>query len=113
MRSILLSLLLLASCSKAAWVVYPIETPPDRSCYVGVEAVTDFYIWDCLNNEHIVIYQPQSLFGSGKPVRESVACGVKTQIEQETNLEKSCKTPMHAENFEWNKPTNKKGKITR
>jgi hypothetical protein len=103
--------LFIVSCAKMSWVEYPITTAPDRACRVGVESVTDYYIWDCLNNEHIVVYQFGNYFGPTKPKKEVSACGTKTSIEQRENLAPGCQAP--PDKFEWNAAVNKRGRVSR
>lgn len=112
MRSWLLLFFALVGCAKMSWVEHPISTAPDRSCRKGVESVTDYYIWDCLNEEHIVVYQFGNYFGPTKPVKEVTKCGELTPIEKKEDLSgPSCK-PV-PEKFAWNSPVKKNGRVKR
>jgi hypothetical protein len=59
-------------------------TPPDRSCRTGGGVGHDVRIWDCLNDEHVVISQYCGGFvGCRDAEREVVACGEKTPVEKQ------------------------------
>jgi hypothetical protein len=100
-------------CAKAAWVAHPNHIPPDRSCRVGgVESGSMIYVWDCVNNEHVVVSQFLNYFGAYRAKIEKVACGETTLTEKRDVLvQGGCEevTPK----FVWNAPVNRRGRIPR
>jgi hypothetical protein len=112
MLRLLVLLLGCLGCARAAWVEHPVATPPDRSCRVGVEAVTDYYIWDCLDGEHIVISQFGSYFGPRKARKEVARCGELTAIEKEEDLSPAVCEGV-PEKFFWNAPVRPNGRVSR
>lgn len=76
---------LLQGCASKAWEKYNIPITPDHSCQTSHTSGYDVYIWECLSNEHVVVYQAQAEFSRGHAIKEKVACG------QQTNFEKKIK----------------------
>jgi len=53
-------------------------TPPDRTCDDGW---TDVYVWNCVDNQHVVVSRFRGEYGCSAPVREVAACGAQTPYE--------------------------------
>lgn len=59
------------------------NTPPDRSCRTGEVHGYDVYIWECIDQQRVVVYAYSGETSCEEPQREVVACGQLTAIEQE------------------------------
>lgn len=60
---------------------------PDYSCFTGpAEAGCDVYIWSCLNNERVVIYQCGTAFFMPQSTKEISTCGSSTAFEKNYNI---------------------------
>jgi hypothetical protein len=82
-----LGLLMLTGCTAEAWVTHPMPQPPDRSCRTGGGAGHDVWIWECIDQKHVVISKYCAGFtGCHEAQREEVACGKKTALEQDLDL---------------------------
>lgn len=58
-------------------------TPPDHSCRTGGGVGHDVWIWECVENRRVVIYQYCGGFVGCRPAeREEVACGGRTPFER-------------------------------
>lgn len=76
-------------------------SPPDRQCRTGGEAGYDFYIWECLEGDHVVIGRYTSNATCGDPQMHSVPCGELTdwELEYESELGEDCEPP--PESLQW------------
>lgn len=95
--SYLIMILALCGCA-SAWKKHPIPTQPDYSCSTTGAAGYDYYIWDCLNNEHVVVYQFfGEFFVTSAAEIEKVKCGELTAFEQNIKVREqgrnTCKRP--------------------
>ncbi|MBY0555359.1 hypothetical protein K2P97_12575 [bacterium] len=94
---ILLVLSLFSGCvSDVPWKTHKMIQSPDRSCFVGPsEQGCEVYIWNCLNNEKIVIYQCGSAFMMPNASRESVDCKSQAPFEKKyyASLKECASTP--------------------
>jgi hypothetical protein len=57
------------------------EQQPDEQYRTGVEAGEHVYLWNCHNNERILVTQVGSCFGTREPVVERGPCGQPLQGE--------------------------------
>lgn len=84
--------LLLSSCASSSWEKFPIKTQPDVSCNNGSgEAGYQIFVWNCLENERVVIYQWQSGLYKYPSKIEKSPCGKKTQFEKNEGIEQYSK----------------------
>jgi len=73
---------LCAGCTPKAWNTHPMPVPPDQSCRTGACAGYDVWIWDCIQNRRVVVYQFCGSFtGCNRAEREEVACGERSPFE--------------------------------
>ncbi|MDP2315097.1 MAG: hypothetical protein Q8P41_19515 [Pseudomonadota bacterium] len=77
----ILAVLFFTACCERPWQTFEMSTPPDRQCRTGTEAGDDFYIWDCIDDEHVVITAYTSPATCAAPEMETVACGEQTEME--------------------------------
>lgn len=91
MKNILLfALLALVSCSSPkpkVWEEYPMKTAPDRTCAMGGMSPIELYIWDCQDNQHVVIYRYENHLQEMESNVQRSKCGRLTPIEEELNLD--------------------------
>lgn len=91
-----------ACVSPPPWRTYPENNKPDYSCFVGPsEAGCDIYIWSCLNNERIAIYQCGTAFLMPSAKREAVKCDQTTPIELKYDLNVKNLTTCRKTNRAW------------
>lgn len=83
---ILIVLSLISGCATIAWKEYPMAVNPDYSCRVGSASGYNVWVWNCLNNQHIVIHQVESEMGRAKAKKEISACGELTKIEKKLKI---------------------------
>lgn len=78
----------LTSCvSKQPWLAHQMSVKPDYSCFTGpAEAGCDFYVWSCLNNEKIVVYQCGTALLMPQATKEVSACDSNTAFEKKYNI---------------------------
>ena len=77
----------IAGCASRSWIKYPVDREPDFSCQTGGEAGYDVYIWDCLNQEHVVVYQWQAgLYRWWSAKVEKVPCRQLTEFEKRMGI---------------------------
>jgi hypothetical protein len=77
------ALFALAGCKQDPWVTHPMARPPDRSCRTGGGVGHDVWIWNCEGGRRVVVSQYCGGFvGCSEAVREEVACGEKTPLEE-------------------------------
>jgi hypothetical protein len=79
---LILLLFLLTGCCQPPWEKFEISTPPDRSCRTGTTHGYDVYIWNCQNNQKVVIYQYSTEMTCQKSQKETARCGELTSIEK-------------------------------
>lgn len=72
---------LLNGCCSNSWDKFAMQVAPDYSCRTGADGGYDFYVWDCHQNQRIVIYKWTASFSCREPQRETVGCGATTSIE--------------------------------
>ena len=75
------------------------DSKPDHSCFVGPnETGCDFYIWNCINNQKVVIYQCGIAFAMPSAKQENSNCNSLTSFEEkysiDTNNLDKCKKSM-------------------
>jgi hypothetical protein len=46
-----------AGCCSHPWDKFKMSILPDYSCRTGADGGYDFYVWECQNNQRVVIYQ--------------------------------------------------------
>ena len=56
-------------------------TRPDRSCRTGSVQGYDVHIWNCVDGQHVVVYQYSAEMSCKDAQREVAACGTLTPIE--------------------------------
>jgi hypothetical protein len=83
---VLVLVMTLAGCipvlnADRAWVKYPTQAPPDRTCATGYHALHVYYVWTCTEGEHVVVSQFLSGLGPTQARREAVRCGELTPFE--------------------------------
>ncbi|HXH75051.1 MAG TPA: hypothetical protein VNJ08_08805 [Bacteriovoracaceae bacterium] len=80
------SVFLLSGCAAWAWKKYDIPVQPDYSCQTGLASGYDIWVWNCYNNQHIVVYQATSEMSRREGKKQTVPCGELTKIEEELKL---------------------------
>jgi len=83
-----LVLVLFTSCSTNKYLVGAGLPKPDRAFQTGTVHGYDVYIWDCYQNQHIVLYHTSAEMTSGPYARQQVACGELAPIEIQLANEK-------------------------
>lgn len=88
-------------CATPAWNKYPIQVPPDYSCfYGGAEGGVSYYIWKCIDSKRVVIKQSGYGFWTASADKYESSCQSVTEIESEQSLEpgqEQCKRKGHWE----------------
>ncbi len=97
----LLLTLVICSCSAVPWRTYQIDDNPSYTCKTGGEGGYEIYVWECLNNERVVIFQWQSGLFKYATKRQVSACGELTEFEKKMNLENG-KSPKCTSARKWN-----------
>lgn len=72
------------------------DTVPDEQCRVGASVSGyDLYIWDCVDNEHVVVSFYSSEMSCSVPEKETTACGELTELETTyaEELGENCQSP--------------------
>lgn len=87
----LASAFLVAGCCSHPWDKFKMSILPDYSCRTGADGGYDFYVWECQNNQRVVIYQWTTYASCDEPRKESAACGELTAIEMKLGkIERGC-----------------------
>ncbi len=81
---------LLTACTDDPWTKYPMPSPPDKQCRTGHEAGYSLYIWECHEDQRIVILQYGTFLMRREPEKQTSTCGEKTSIERKL-ANKACK----------------------
>ena len=72
----------LCSCASKPWVKHPMPRHPDHYCQTGPsEAGVNYYVWECVNNERVVIRNWNTGLFSLPSIKETAACGGTTKFE--------------------------------
>ena len=77
--------LLLASCCQHPWNVHSMPEAPTRSCHAAMSGQSSgfvVHIWECVNNQRVVIYGAASEGECMQAQNETVACGELSTIEK-------------------------------
>lgn len=82
----ILGALFLSGCAAWAWKKYDIPVQPDYSCQTGLTSGYEVWVWNCYNNQHIVVYQASSEMSRREAKKEIIRCGERTKIEDELKL---------------------------
>ncbi len=72
------------------------DTTPDSQCRVGASTHGyDLYIWDCVDDEHVVISFYSAEMTCSTPEKETTACGELTELETQyaEQLGDNCESP--------------------
>jgi hypothetical protein len=83
-------------CCTKPWDAQPMGTAPDAQCRVGQSTHGyDLYVWDCVDDEHVVVSFYSAEMSCAQPEKESVACGELTDLEVEfaSQLGEACEAP--------------------
>lgn len=76
-----------ACVSAQPWQTHQVAVKPDYSCFTGpAEAGCDVYIWRCLNNQRVVIYQCGTAFLMPQASKETSECNATTAFEKKYNI---------------------------
>jgi hypothetical protein len=90
----------LTGCASKPWDKYPIERLPDSSCQTGYESGYDVFIWNCLKDEHVVVYQTTSVFFRMPAKIEKTSCNQLTEFEVNNEF-KDGKSPQCRRQLAW------------
>lgn len=83
LRPVLPAVLAFGCCAKP-WDAHPMDSAPDEQCRVGSGAAGyDLYIWECVDNEHVVISFFSAEMSCSAPEKETVPCGELTAFEED------------------------------
>lgn len=94
--------ILITACATAPWKNHKISTQPDVSCWTGSEAGYELYIWNCLNNEHVVVYQWQAGLYTYPSQIEKTQCGKQTEFEDNMHFKEGKSPTCKHEAKTWN-----------
>ncbi len=89
---LILLVFLLTGCCSEPWKVFPMSVAPDVSCRTGTTHGYDIYIWDCYQNEKVVISQYSTEATCQAPEQQKTKCGQLTEIERKlaTEIREQC-----------------------
>jgi hypothetical protein len=95
MRRLAWCTLLMAAggCCPHPWDKYPMSLKPDRACRTGSPSGYDVYLWKCVQQQKVVIYQFSGEMSCQQPQKQTAACGELTAIEKELGaaVDESCR----------------------
>lgn len=90
----LLAGLMLAGCCSSPWNKFPMPVAPDRSCRTANVAGYDVYIWNCYEQQRVVIYKYSAEMSCEEPKKETTPCGGQAPIESKlgASIQEGCKS---------------------
>lgn len=98
--------LIICSCAYEPWKKFPIKEQPDFSCGTGGVAGYEIYVWNCVENKRVAVYQFQTEFISHPWTKEMSECNRVTSIEDKLKIDNGkssiCSKPMK----NWNSDNN-------
>lgn len=98
----MLLLAFLAACCQKPWSAFPMDSPPDAQCRVGASTHGyDLYVWDCVDDEHVVLGYYSAEMSCANAEKQTAACGELTEWETEyaEQLGEACEAPPSS--MEW------------